>query len=316
MALTAIAPVAWGGTYFVTREFLPVGHPLYGAVLRALPAGLLLLIACRSLPHGSWWWKSILLGLLNMSAFFTLVYLAAQLLPTSVAAVIMAMSPVVLMTLAWTLLSERPGAAAAGGAVLGIAGVCAMLLTGGESIDLRGALASLAAMSISSVGYVLAKKWSGQVPVLASTCWQLIAGGLLLLPFAVLLEGPPPALDAAAVAGFAFVSVVGTAIAFAAWFTGLRHLKAGQVGLIGLLNPLVGVLLGTVVAAEALTLQQVGGIVLVLTGIALGRPSGRRRAETTAPGGGAHSRVVTKPATACGCSFCAIRPCGAADASR
>lgn len=283
VALTAIAPVAWGCTYFVTREFLPVGHPLYGAVIRALPAGLLLLLVCRALPRGSWWWKSMLLGLLNMSAFFTLVYLAAQLLPTSVASVIMAMSPVVLMVLAWAVLSERPGAPALLGAVLGIAGVCAMLLTGGESVDIRGVLASAAAMLISSVGYVLAKKWSGQVPVLASTSWQLIAGGLLLLPIAVLAEGPPPALDASAVAGFAFVSIVGTAIAFAAWFTGLRHLKAGEVGLIGLLNPMTGVLLGTVVAAEALTFQQIGGIVLVLTGIALGRSTRRGGARTTAP---------------------------------
>ncbi|WP_243788955.1 DMT family transporter [Saccharopolyspora gloriosae] len=283
VALTAIAPVAWGCTYFVTRTFLPADQPLYGAVIRALPAGLLLLLACRALPRGSWWWKSILLGLLNMSAFFTLVYLAAQLLPTSVASVIMAMSPVVMMGLGWAVLSERPAAPALIGAGLGIAGVCAMLLTGGESVDLRGVLASVAAMSISSVGYVLAKKWSGQAPVLASTSWQLIAGGLLLLPFAVLVEGPPPPLNGAAVAGFAFVSIVGTAIAFAAWFTGLRNLKAGEVGLIGLLNPLTGVLLGTAVAAEALTVQQVGGIVLVLAGIALGQSTGRRRARNTAP---------------------------------
>lgn len=277
VAVTAIAPVAWGSTYFVTREFLPPDYPMYGAAIRALPAGLLLLVVCRSIPHGAWWWKSLVLGALNMSAFFALVYLAAQLLPTSVASVIMATSPVAMMTIAWTVLSERPGTLPAIGAGLGIAGVCAMVLTGEESVDLGGVLASVAAMSISSVGYILAKKWSGQVPVLASTSWQLIAGGLLLLPVAAIVEGTPPALDTTEVAGFAFVSIVATALAFAAWFTGLRHLKAGTVGLIGLLNPVTGVLLGTVLAAEMLTLQQIGGLVLVLAGIALGQSAGHRR---------------------------------------
>lgn len=280
--MTAIAPVAWGSTYFVTREYLPADHPLYGAAIRALPAGLLLLAVSRRLPHGSWWWKSLVLGSLNMSAFFALVYLAAQLLPTSVAAVIMSTGPVAMMTIAWAVLSERPGVLPAVGAALGVAGVCAMVLTGDEALDLRGVLASVAAMTISSAGYVLAKKWTNEVPVLASTSWQLIAGGLILLPVAAAVEGTPPHLDAAAALAFGFVSVVATALAFVAWFTGLRHLTAGTVGLIGLLNPVTGVLLGTLLAAELLTSWQLLGLVLVLTGIALGQWPGPRRPPPTA----------------------------------
>lgn len=275
--VTAIAPVAWGSTYYVTRAYLPPDHPLYGAAIRALPAGLLLLAVCRALPQGAWWWRSVVLGVLNMSAFFALVYLAAQLLPTSVASVIMAVSSVAMMLIAWALLAERPALLPVLGAGLGIAGVCAMLLNGAESIDPLGVAASVAAMVTSSFGYVLAKKWGGQVPVLASTSWQLIAGGLVLLPVAVLLEGAPPALDAEAVIAFTYVSVVATALAFAAWFTGLRHLRAGSVGLVGLLNPVTGVLLGTLLAAETLTGRQIAGILLVLAGILLGRSTTTRR---------------------------------------
>ncbi|CAI2931745.1 protein of unknown function [Aminobacter niigataensis] len=43
LLLTAIAPAIWGSTYIVTTEFLPAGYPLTVAMLRALPAGLLLL---------------------------------------------------------------------------------------------------------------------------------------------------------------------------------------------------------------------------------------------------------------------------------
>ncbi|MBB2910685.1 putative blue pigment (indigoidine) exporter [Streptosporangium becharense] len=276
LAVTALAPVAWGATYFVTHQFLPSGYPLYGAAVRALPAGLLLLLISRKRPRGSWWWKSLVLATLNMSAFFALIYLSAQLLPTSVASTIMATSTVVMMLLAWTLLSERPRVLHLAGAGIGIGGVCLMLFTGTAAMSVPGVLASVAAMTMSSFGAVLAKRWSAEVDVLSSTSWQLIAGGVILVPFAVAAEGPPPALDGAAVLGFGYVSFIATALAFAAWFTGLRHLPAGTVGLIGLLNPVTGVLLGTVVAGETLTVRQLCGLVLVLGGILLGQPAAAR----------------------------------------
>lgn len=275
--VTAIAPVAWGSNYFVTHEFLPADHPLYGGFLRALPAGLLLLALCRRLPRGSWWWRSLVLGVLNMSAFFVLVYLAAQLLPTSVAATVMATSPVVMMLFAWMLMSARPRVRHLAGAGVGLAGVALMLVTGAVAVDPRGVLASIGAMVMSSFGYVLAKRWGGEVDVLSSTSWQLTAGGLVLLPVAVVVEGAPPALDGPAVVGFGYVAVVATALAFVAWFSGLRHLDAGTVGLVGLLNPVTGVLLGTIVAAEALTGRQLLGLALVLAGILLGRPGRARK---------------------------------------
>ena len=48
--LTAIAPAIWGSTYLVTTGLLPQGYPLTVAMLRALPAGLILLLLVRRLP--------------------------------------------------------------------------------------------------------------------------------------------------------------------------------------------------------------------------------------------------------------------------
>lgn len=272
-ALTAVAPVAWGATYFVTHEYLPADHPLYGAALRALPAGLVLLALCRKRPRGEWWWRSAVLGLINVSVFFVLVYAASQLLATSVASTVMAVSPLAMMLIAWALVSERPGITHLTGAALGLGGVCLMLLRGADGVSVTGVLASAAAMLVSAFGHILAKRWSAGVDVLASTAWQLTAGGLFLLPAAIAVEGSPPALSAPAVLAFAYVALVATALAFTVWFAGLRHLPAATVGLIGLLNPVTGVLLGTVVAGEVLTGQQLCGLVLVLVGVFLGRPA-------------------------------------------
>ncbi|MFD8734089.1 EamA family transporter [Streptomyces sp. NPDC059618] len=281
VALTAFAPVAWGANYFVTHEYLPADRPLYGAALRALPAGLVLLALRRRLPRGAWWWRSAVLGLLNMSVFFVLVYVASQLLPTSVASTVMAVAPLTMMLIAWPLVSERPRPAHLAGAVTGLAGVCLMLLTGVDAVSVPGILASAAAMLVSSFGFILAKRWNAGVDVLASTAWQLIAGGVFLLPVAAVAEGAPPALSGPTLLAFGYVTLIATALAFVAWFTGLRHLPTGTVGLIGLLNPVTGVLLGTVVAGEVLTLRQLGGLVLVLAGVVLGGP---RRAGGPAAG--------------------------------
>jgi hypothetical protein len=51
--LTATAPAVWGSTYVITTTLLPDGRPLLAGVLRALPAGLLLLALTRTLPRGS-----------------------------------------------------------------------------------------------------------------------------------------------------------------------------------------------------------------------------------------------------------------------
>ncbi|MER7682988.1 EamA family transporter [Streptomyces sp. NPDC096934] len=284
-ALTAIAPVAWGTNYFVTHEFLPPGSPLYGAALRALPAGLVLLALRGRRPHGSWWWRSAVLGLLNVSVFFVLVYAASQLLPTSTASTVMAVSPLAMMLMAWALVSERPGRAHLAGAAVGLSGVCLMLFTGTAGVSVPGVLASAAAMLVSSFGHILTKRWSAGTDVLASTAWQLTAGGLMLLPVAAAVEGAPPALSPPALLAFGYVTLIATALAFAAWFTGLRHLAAGTVGLVGLLNPVTGVLLGTAVAGEVLTVRQSCGLALVLVGVLLGRPrrTGRRGGTRTAP---------------------------------
>src|SRR5581483_151936 len=153
--VTAVAPITWGTSYFVTHEFLPPGYPLYGAVLRALPAGLLLALASRKRPHGAWWWRSFVLGVLNVGAFFALIYVAAQLLPTSIASTIMATSPVVMMLLAWLVLAERPRLLHLAGAGIGLAGVGLMLLTGATAVNALGVLASASAMAMSSIGYIL-----------------------------------------------------------------------------------------------------------------------------------------------------------------
>ncbi len=76
LLLTAIAPAIWGSTYLVTTELLPQGYPWTVAMLRALPAGLLLLVIVRQLPKGIWWSRVLILGALNFTIFWWLLFVA------------------------------------------------------------------------------------------------------------------------------------------------------------------------------------------------------------------------------------------------
>lgn len=86
---TALAPIIWGSTYIVTSEFLPPNSPLMAALIRALPAGILLIIITRTLPKGHWWWRIAILGFLNIGFFFYCLFYAATYLPGGMAALVM-----------------------------------------------------------------------------------------------------------------------------------------------------------------------------------------------------------------------------------
>ncbi len=81
LSLAAAAPINWGSTYIVTTQMLPAGYPLTDALLRALPAGFLLLAITRKLPSWKWVPKLMILGALNFSIFWALLFVAAYRLP-------------------------------------------------------------------------------------------------------------------------------------------------------------------------------------------------------------------------------------------
>lgn len=273
---TLVAPIAWGSSYLATEQLLPPDRPLFSALVRALPIGLVLLAWRRELPHGRWWWRATLLGVLNIGAFFALIFLAAYRLPGGLAATLTAISPLIVMALAWPMAGERPARAALAGGVIGVGGVALLVLRPGASVDPVGLAGALGAVLVSAVGFVLVKRWTPPTDLLTFTSWQLVAGGVVLLPVALVVEGAPPALTATNLVGYAYLGVIGTGLAYVAWFTGIRRLGAGPTSLLGLVNPVVGTLLGVWVAHEVFGAVQALGLALVLGGVLAGQPAVRR----------------------------------------
>ncbi|MFD4560679.1 EamA family transporter [Streptomyces sp. NPDC058469] len=272
-ALTALAPVSWGTTYAVTTQFLPPDRPLFTGLMRALPAGLVLLALARVLPRGAWWWKSAVLGALNIGAFFPLLFLSAYRLPGGMAAVVGSVGPLIVVGLSAVLLGQRPTARSVLTGAVAAFGVSLVVLKAAGALDPVGVLAALASTASMSTGTVLTKRWGRPdgVGPLALTGWQLTAGGLLVAPVAFLVEGAPPALDGRAVGGYLYLALANTAIAYWLWFRGIGRLSATQVTLLGPLSPLTAAVVGWAALGQALTAVQVAGMAVAFGATVFGQ---------------------------------------------
>ena len=93
----------------------------------------------------------------------------------------------------------------------------------------------------------------------------------MLVPVALLVEGAPPALSATNLGGLLWLTTMGTAVAYYCWFRGLVRMPAGAVAIVGLVNPVVGTLLGVLFAGELFGWAQALGMVLVLGGVVAGQ---------------------------------------------
>jgi len=273
--LTAIAPAVWGSTYIITTELLPDGYPMTAAMLRALPAGILLLMLTRTLPHGKWLVRSFVLGALNFSIFWWLLFVAAYELPGGIAATVGAIQPLIVLYLSKLLLDQgiRPAAVIAG--IGGILGVALLVLTPRAALDCVGILAALGGAVSMAFGTVLTRKWQPPVSALTFTSWQLTAGGLILLPLALWAEPALPPVETGAVLGFIYLGLIGGALTYFFWFRGIARLGPATVAPLGLLSPVAATLLGLLILGESLTLLQTTGMLLVLVSVWLGQHAQR-----------------------------------------
>lgn len=267
IALTAVAPAIWGSTYLVTTEFLPPGYPLTVAMLRALPAGLLLLLFVRQMPTGIWWPRTFLLGALNFSFFQTMLFVSAYRLPGGVAATVGAIQPLIVVVLSRVVIGSPIRVLSIVAGVAGMAGVALLVLTPGAALDPLGIFAGFAGAVSMALGTVLSRHWAPPVSPLTFTAWQLAAGGLLLVPATLVLEPSLPPLSIANIAGFAYLGLIGAAFTYLLWFRGLSRLEPSAVAPLGFLSPVVAILLGWAVLDQQLTIAQSAGIFVVLASV-------------------------------------------------
>ena len=264
---TACAPLIWGSTYLVTTEFLPPDRPLTAALLRVLPAGLLLLMYTRVLPRRSEWGTVILLGILNIGFFQAMLFVAAYRLPGGLAAVLSSTQTLMVLLLTWLIGKTMPPKAAWLWAAAGVAGIALMVLSPQARYDAWGIAAALSGAASMSLGVYLSKHRKTSLPVLAFAGWQLLVGGLCLLPAALLAEPPLPALTLANIGGYLYLCLFGAVLAYVLFFSGLARLPPTVVSSLGLLSPVCAFALGWLFLGQGMDGKSLLGFALALLSI-------------------------------------------------
>ncbi|MBA0176560.1 EamA family transporter [Pectobacterium carotovorum] len=265
--LTALAPAIWGSTYIVTSEILPPDRPFTAALIRVLPAGLLLLLFTRRFPARRDWWRVLVLSALNIGVFQALLFVAAYRLPGGLAAVLGAIQPLLVMVLVWAVDHRAPRLATLWSAIIGVVGMAILLLSPQTTFEPVGVAAALLGAVCMATGVWLTRRWQLDLPVLPLTGWQLFLGGLMLAPVAWVVDAPLPALTLSQYAAYIYLCLAGAVISYGLWFRGITRLPTIAVASLGLLSPLTAVVLGWVLLSQSMTGTAFLGLAIVLASV-------------------------------------------------
>ena len=267
LLVTALAPLIWGSTYLVTTEFLPPNRPFTAALIRVLPAGLLLLAYTRRAPARGEWARGVLLGVLNIGLFQAMLFVSAYRLPGGLAATLSSTQTLMILLLGWLIGKNMPPKAAWGWAAAGVAGIALMVLSPQARFDGWGMAAALTGAAGMALGVYLSKHWRISLGALAFTGWQLLFGGLFLLPAALLLETSPDTLTAANIGGYLYLSLFGAVFAYALFFRGIAKLPPAVVSSLALLSPVCAFVLGWLFLGQSMDAKSLLGFALALASI-------------------------------------------------
>jgi probable blue pigment (indigoidine) exporter len=164
-------------------------------------------------------------------------------------------------------------------AVVGLAGIAVLVITPEASLDPVGLAAGTAGAISMAFGTVLTRRWQPKVSLLTFTSWQLVAGGLLLLPAAMWLEPPLPSLNQTNILGFLYLGLIGAALTYILWFRGLSRLDASTVSTLGFLSPITAVIIGWLFLEQSLNSLQLSAAITVFISIWLSQFASRTLAE-------------------------------------
>lgn len=291
LALGLLFVGLWGSAAVATKFGIQSCPPLTLAALRLVGAGVLLCGYAYGvrpgrflLPVGHQWGKLVVLALLNTTVYLGAYVLALRTVPAGLAGLFVAVNPLLITLFSAALLRRRVVATEWGGLLLALGGLvlCSVpVLRTAHAAGLGGVLLLGGGMVSYSLGSVLFARMALPLPTLVVNGWQVLLGGLALVPLIPLLgQWGPVVPDLRFWGGLGWLVGPVSIVAVQVWFFLLRR-DAVDAGKWLYLVPLVGYALAYLLLGEALTGWTVAGTVVALAGVALARrgvvrPSDRR----------------------------------------
>lgn len=273
--------LVWGTTYLAISVALETVPVLLLAGLRWLFAGVVMTAVMlgtgRGLPGPRLWGPLLLLGVLMNVVGNGFVVYAQQYVASGLTAVLIATTPF------WTALLERmlPGgerfsARSLTGLALGFTGIVILVwpqMTDGGAGG-RAFVGGVVAIQLACIGWVIGTSYAkrrdfGGSPFRATAVQMMFSG--IILTTAATLHGDwqQVAFTTKAVVALAYLSIIGSLVAYSAYIYAIQHLPLSFVSLYAYINPIIAVALGALLLNEPLTTRVLVASGLVLAGTAI-----------------------------------------------
>ena len=279
-------PAIWGGTFVAGKLVVAVLSPIMGSFARYVIACVALLVAAFVLEGGlprlsrQQLFSTFLLGALGVFAYNLFFMGALERLPGSRAALIIALNPVITITISALALKERLRGHRWLGVAIALFGVW-IVISHGDIASIAsagvgaGELFMLAAVTSWALYTVIGRKVLGGLTPLAATNYAALWGTLLL---GIVAAPQIPDLrlaqfDWRMTGALLYLGVCGTALAFVWYYTSIKKLGTAVASIFTNLVPVFGVTISVLLLGEPLLMSMlIGGAIAIVGVMMVSRP--------------------------------------------
>lgn len=274
--------VFWGSTYLGIAIAVKHIPPYLMTGVRFFVAGALMLVYC--------WWRGRgiqvtagqlvklgVIGCLLLSVSNVTLAWAEQVVPTGLAALIVAITPLWFLVIdAFMFRGDRPSGKGYAGLVLGIFGIAVLLWPKLMATTALGrkqffAASMLIFASFSwSLGSALSKRWQKGIDPFSASGWQMMIAGIVnLLIAANFGEFAHAQWTMEGIGAIVYLIIFGSWVGFSAYIWLLQHISMSKVATYAYVNPVVAVFLGWLVLHERIDTYILAGTAIVVFSVAL-----------------------------------------------
>lgn len=288
IAAFAAVYIIWGSTYLAIRFAVETIPPFMMAGMRFLISGAILYAWARTHGVGKSsrleWRNTAIVGALLLLGGNGGVVWAERFVPSGLTALLVAILPFWMVLLDWARPhGKKPSVGVGIGLFVGLIGLVVLIgpaalhpgtpTPSGDDVKLIGAVVLILASLSWAIGSIFSQNSKMPKSAIVATGMEMIAGGIMLLIASLIFREPMhfdlASVSARSIAGFVYLTTIGSLVGFTAFIWLLSHQSPARVSTYAYVNPVVAVFLGWAFAGETLSLRSAIAAAIIIAAVVI-----------------------------------------------